>query len=41
MTTLVTLIAAGLLGLWGLQTLLVLVSLRSSVRAEGSNRPSV
>ena len=39
MTTFVTL-TAGLLGLWGLQTLLVLYSLRSSVRTEGSNRPN-
>jgi hypothetical protein len=33
-------LTAGLLGLWGLQTLLVLFSLRSSVRTEGSNRPN-
>lgn len=39
MATFVTLLIAGLVGLWGLETLLVLVSLRSSVRTEGSNRP--
>jgi hypothetical protein len=33
-------LTAGLLGLWGLQTLLVFFSLRSSVRTEGSNRPN-
>jgi hypothetical protein len=40
-TTFVMLGLAGLVGLWGLETLLVLFSLRSSVRTEGPTRPRV